>query len=127
MTSALTGKARAFLDLHMKGSPLLQPNAFDLGSARILETLGFAAIATTSSGFAATLGRPDGHATRDEVLAHSRAIAGAVEIPVAADTENGYADSPEDVAATVRFLITGSDFVTGQVIAVDGGRVRGTP
>jgi 2-methylisocitrate lyase-like PEP mutase family enzyme len=99
---ALTGKAKAFLDLHVPGKPVLQPNAFDLGSARILETLGFQAIATTSSGFAATLGRPDGGVTRDEVLDHCRAVAGAVAIPVAADTENGYADSPADVAETVR-------------------------
>lgn len=98
----LSGKAKVFLDLHVPGKPVLQPNAFDLGSARILETLGFAAIATTSSGFAATLGRPDGGVTRDEALAHCRAVAGAVDIPVAADTENAFADSPEGVAATVR-------------------------
>ena len=101
MTS-LSGKARAFLDLHVPGQPVLQPNAFDLGSARLLETLGYRAIATTSSGFAATLGRPDGHVTREEVLAHSRSVAAAVDIPVAADTENAYADSPADVAETVR-------------------------
>lgn len=102
MSGDLTGKAKTFLDLHVKGSPLLQPNAFDLGSARILESLGFAAIATTSSGFAATLGRPDGHVTREEALAHSRTVAGAVDIPVAADTENAFADAPADVAETVR-------------------------
>lgn len=98
----LTGKAQTFLDLHVKGAPLLQPNAFDLGSARLLETLGFHAIATTSSGFAATLGRPDGGVTRDEALAHCRAVAGAVDIPVAADTENAYADDPATVAETIR-------------------------
>ena len=101
MTS-LSGKAKAFLDLHVPGKPVLQPNAFDLGSARILETLGFTAIATTSSGFAATLGRPDGGISRDEALAHCRAVASAVDIPVAADTENAYADSPDGVAETVR-------------------------
>ena len=100
--TTLTGKARDFLSLHVPGTPLLQPNAFDAGSARILQSLGYRAIATTSSGFAATLGRPDGHASRDEVLAHCRALAAAVDIPVAADTENGYADSPADVAETVR-------------------------
>ena len=98
----LTGRAKTFLDLHVKGTPLLQPNAFDLGSARILETLGFLALATTSSGFAATLGRPDGGVSRDEALEHCRAVSAAVSIPVAADTENGYADSPADVAETVR-------------------------
>jgi 2-methylisocitrate lyase-like PEP mutase family enzyme len=100
--TTLTGKARDFLALHIPGAPLLQPNAFDLGSARILATLGYRAIATTSSGFAATLGRPDGHVTRDEVLAHCQAIAGVVDIPVAADTENAYADDPAGVAETVR-------------------------
>ena len=100
--TALSGKAGDFLALHVRGKPLLQPNAFDLGSARILETLGFAAIATTSSGFAATLGRPDGQVTRDEALDHCRALAHAVDIPVAADTENAYADSPAGVAETVR-------------------------
>lgn len=100
--TTLTDKAGDFLALHIPGTPVLQPNAFDLGSARILEALGFRAIATTSSGFAATLGRPDGHVTRDQVLAHCRAIAGAVDIPVAADTENAYADDPAGVAETVR-------------------------
>jgi 2-methylisocitrate lyase-like PEP mutase family enzyme len=100
--TTLTGKAGEFLARHVPGTPLLQPNAFDLGSARILETLGYQAIATTSSGFAATLGRPDGHVTRDEALAHCRSLAGAVAVPVAADTENAYADSPADVAETVR-------------------------
>ncbi|HEX4655504.1 MAG TPA: isocitrate lyase/phosphoenolpyruvate mutase family protein, partial [Mycobacteriales bacterium] len=91
-----------FLGLHRPGSPLLQPNAFDAGSARILEALGFGAIATTSSGFAATMGRPDGGVTRDEALDHCRTLATAVDIPVAADTENAFADSPADVAETVR-------------------------
>ena len=91
-----------FLALHVKGQPLLQPNAWDAGSARILAALGFEAIATTSSGFAATLGRRDGHVTRDEALAHCRALSAAVDIPVAADLENCFADAPEDVAETVR-------------------------
>ena len=98
----LTGRAGQFLALHQPGKPLLQPNAFDAGSARILAALGFAAIATTSSGFAATLGRRDGDVSRDEVLEHCRALASAVDIPVAADTENGYADDPAGIAETVR-------------------------
>jgi len=91
-----------FLSLHVKGQPLLQPNAFDAGSARLLQSLGFAAIATTSSGFAATLGRRDGHITRDEALTHFRSLAAAVDVPVAADAENCYADDPVGVAETVR-------------------------
>jgi 2-methylisocitrate lyase-like PEP mutase family enzyme len=95
-------RASDFLALHVKGQPLLQPNAWDAGSARILASLGFAAVATTSSGFAATLGRRDGHVTRDEVLSHCRELAAAVDIPVAADTENGFADDADGVADTVR-------------------------
>lgn len=91
-----------FLALHVPGSPLLQPNAWDRGSARILESLGFRAIATTSSGFAATLGRADGSITREEALEHCRQLAAVVSVPVAADLENCFADSPEDVADTVR-------------------------
>src|SRR3954468_18379499 len=98
----LDGKAGAFLDLHHGGKPLLQPNAWDVGSARILAAMGFQAIATTSSGFAATLGRGDGQVTRDEALEHCRALATAVDIPVAADLENFFADDPDGVADPVR-------------------------
>ncbi|CAM3441563.1 isocitrate lyase/PEP mutase family protein [Isoptericola cucumis] len=90
-----------FLALHRPGDPLLLPNAWDAGSARILAALGFAAVATTSSGFAATLGRPDGGVTRAEALEHAAALAAAVDVPVSADLENGFADSPADVARTV--------------------------
>ena len=98
----LSPRAADFLALHVPGRPLLQPNAFDAGSARILAALGFSAIATTSSGFAATLGRRDGHVTREEALAHCRALSAAVDIPVAADLENCFADDPATVAETVR-------------------------
>jgi 2-methylisocitrate lyase-like PEP mutase family enzyme len=97
----LRGMAGRFLALHDDDRPLLQPNAWDAGSARVLAALGFDAIATTSSGFAATLGRLDGAATRDEVLRHCEALVRAVDIPVAADTENGFADDPAGVADTV--------------------------
>src|SRR5689334_9060312 len=102
MTTTLTGKAAEFLALHKPGEPLLQPNAFDIGSARILESLGFAAIATTSSGVAGTLGRLDGEMQRDEILEHCTALGAAVAIPVAADYENGFADDPGAVAESVR-------------------------
>ena len=78
------------------------PNPWDVGSAKIFESLGFEALATTSSGFAGTLGRLDGGATRDEVLDHARALAAAVSIPVSADLEKCFADAPEGVAETVR-------------------------
>jgi 2-methylisocitrate lyase-like PEP mutase family enzyme len=95
-------KARRFLELHVPGTPLLMPNPWDPGSARLLESLGFAALATTSSGFAATLARLDGSVTRDEALAHAAAVVDAVDVPVSADLENGFADDPDGVAETVR-------------------------
>lgn len=95
--------AQRFLDLHGGDRPpLLLPNPWDAGSAKVLESLGFEALATTSSGFAATLGRVDYAVTRDEALAHAAAIAAAVQVPVSADLENGFADDPADVAETVR-------------------------
>ncbi|MEZ0578100.1 isocitrate lyase/phosphoenolpyruvate mutase family protein [Nocardioides sp. MH1] len=91
-----------FLALHRPGEPLLMPNAFDAGSAKILAAMGFAALATTSSGHAATLGLRDGEVGRDEAIAHAAALMRAAGVPVSADLENGFADAPEDVAATVR-------------------------
>jgi 2-methylisocitrate lyase-like PEP mutase family enzyme len=98
-------RAARFLALHRPGQPLLLPNPWDLGSTRVLESLGFEALATTSSGFAATLGRPDGAVTRDQAIAHAGLIAGATALPVSADLENGYADDPQEVAETVRLAI----------------------
>ncbi len=97
--------ARRFGALHHGDRPLLAPNPWDAGSARLLASLGFAALATTSSGFAATLGRLDGSVTRDEALANAAAIAAATPLPVSADLENGYADAPAGVAETVRLAI----------------------
>jgi 2-methylisocitrate lyase-like PEP mutase family enzyme len=91
-----------FLDLHTPGNPLLLPNPWDAGSARILAALGFRALATTSSGFAATLGRPDMSVTREQALAHAAAVVAAVGVPVSADLENAFADEPAGVAETVR-------------------------
>jgi 2-methylisocitrate lyase-like PEP mutase family enzyme len=94
-------KANTFLALHVPGRPLLMPNAWDVGTAKLLASLGFQAVATTSSGHAATLGRPDGYVQRDEALAHAASLVAAVDIPVSADLENGFADDPETVRATV--------------------------
>jgi 2-methylisocitrate lyase-like PEP mutase family enzyme len=94
--------AERFLNLHQTGRPLLLPNPWDAGSARLLASLGFEALATTSSGFAATLGRLDGSVTAEEALGHAAAIVSATELPVSADLENGFADSPEGVAETAR-------------------------
>jgi 2-methylisocitrate lyase-like PEP mutase family enzyme len=98
-------KAQEFLALHRGNSPLLIPNPWDAGSARILAALGFAALATTSGGFAATLGRQDGSVTRDEAIAHATGIVAAVDLPVSADLENGFADGPDGVAATLRLAL----------------------
>ena len=82
------------------------PNAWDRGSARLLSSLGFQAVATTSSGFAATLGRLDGQVSRDEVLAHAvEVVGGAGDVPVSADLENCFADDPAGVAATIEAAI----------------------
>ncbi len=94
-------KARQFLALHKPGQPLLMPNPWDSGSAKLLASLGFEALATTSSGFAATLGRLDGSVTREQALAHAAAIVAAVDVPVSADLENGFADDPAGVSDTV--------------------------
>jgi 2-methylisocitrate lyase-like PEP mutase family enzyme len=93
--------SRAFLDLHVPGSPLLMSNAWDAGSAKILASLGFSAVATTSSGYAATLGRFDGDVGREEALTHAGELVQAVSIPVSADLENGYADAPRRVAQII--------------------------
>ena len=97
--------AERFRALHHDGPILLLANAWDLGSARMLAALGFEALATTSSGHAATLGRSDGSVTREEALAHAAALAAAVEVPVSADLESGFAADPSGVAETVRGAI----------------------
>ena len=78
------GKAELFLSLHHGPEPLLLPNPWDVGSAKLLASLGFAALATTSGGFAATLGRLDGSVTRDEAISHAAALAAATDLPVSA-------------------------------------------
>jgi 2-methylisocitrate lyase-like PEP mutase family enzyme len=94
-------KAQRFLQLHRGDTPLLLANAWDSGSARLLASLGFDALATTSSGFAATLGRLDGSVTRAEALAHCASIVTASELPVSADLEDGYAHDAAGVAQTI--------------------------
>ncbi|MDX6337068.1 MAG: hypothetical protein QOG05_4408 [Streptosporangiaceae bacterium] len=94
-------RARVFRALHEGPGPLLLPNPWDVGSARLLASLGFTALATTSGGFAATLGRLDGAVTRDEALEHAAAIAAATTLPVSADLENAFADEPAGVAETI--------------------------
>lgn len=99
-------RAHSFLELHRPGRPLLCPNPWDPGSARLLASLGFEALATTSSGFAASLGRLDGEPSPEQSIAAAAAIAAAVAVPVTADLEDGYANSPDGVAATVRSAVS---------------------
>jgi 2-methylisocitrate lyase-like PEP mutase family enzyme len=93
-------KAEAFAALH-SGDPFVIPNPWDAGSARVLAALGFAALATTSSGFAFTLGRVDGGATLDEVVEHVAELDRATELPVSVDLENGYGADPRSAALAV--------------------------
>jgi 2-methylisocitrate lyase-like PEP mutase family enzyme len=93
-------KATDFRALHA-GKPFVMPNPWDAGSARVFEALGFEALATTSSGFAFTLGRRDGEVTLDEVVEHARALDRATSLPISVDLENGYGPGPEDAARAV--------------------------
>src|SRR5215207_6726795 len=98
-------QAVRFRQLHEGPGPLLMPNPWDVGSARLLAHLGFAALATTSSGFAGTLGRLDGQVTRDEALSHAESLVAAVDVPVSADLEQGFGDGPSAVADTIRLPV----------------------
>ena len=101
MSVTQADKAVRFLRLHRPGTPLLMPNAWDLGSGAVLTWLGFQALATTSSGHASTLGRLDGAVTREEALAHAAELCAGTELPVSADLENAFADEPDGVAETI--------------------------
>jgi 2-methylisocitrate lyase-like PEP mutase family enzyme len=115
-------KAEAFQALH-EGEPFVIPNPWDAGSARVLEALGFEALATTSSGFAFTLGRLDGEVTLDEVASHVSALDAATELPVSVDLEDGFGPEPEDAArAVTRAAEAGA--VGGSIEDYDrGGRI----
>ena len=93
-------KGEAFRDLHT-GEPFVIPNPWDAGSARVLEALGFKAVASTSSGFAFTLGRLDGDVTLDQVVQHAEALDRAIGLPVSIDLEHGYGRDPERVAHAI--------------------------
>ena len=93
-------KAERFRDLH-RGDPFVIPNPWDAGSAKVLAGLGFKALATTSSGFAFTLGRPDGGATLDEAADHVALVSAATDLPLSVDLENGYGPAPEDTARAI--------------------------
>src|SRR5882724_13214796 len=101
---SIADKRRAFQQLHSAGCFVI-PNPWDVGSARYLQSLGFKALATTSSGFAWSRGHPDGALSRDTVLAHLRDIVAATDVPVNADFESGFAPDAAGVAESVRLAV----------------------
>jgi 2-methylisocitrate lyase-like PEP mutase family enzyme len=112
-------KAAAFRALH-EGEPFVIPNPWDGGSARLMEALGFKALATTSSGFAFTLGRQDGEVTLDEVVEHVALVDAATSLPVSVDLENGYGPEPETAAQAIK-AAAGAGAVGGSIEDYDRG------
>src|SRR6185295_8996548 len=110
-------KAARFQALHARPGAFVIPNPWDAGTARILTSLGFEALTTTSGGLAFTLGRRDGAGavTREETLANARAIVDATDLPVAADLENGFGDAPEAAAETIRLAAEVAGVVGGSI------------
>ena len=95
-------KGATFRALHRRDHAFNIPNPWDVGTGKLLQLLGFEALATTSGGFAFSLGKPDGAVDRETMLTHAAALAAATDVPVSADLENGYRDDPSGVAETVR-------------------------
>jgi 2-methylisocitrate lyase-like PEP mutase family enzyme len=107
-------RGAAFRALHHREGAFILPNPWDIGTARLLAHLGFEALATTSAGFAASVGRRDYAVTRDEMIAHVAVIAAATSLPVSADLQNGFGDAPEDAAETIR-LAAAAGVVGGSI------------
>jgi len=114
-------KAERFRALHQEQRAFVIPNPWDGGSARILEGLGFQALATSSGACAGTFGRRDGRVTRDEALGHARLICSTTDLPVAADLEKGFGDAPADAAETIR-LAAGAGLVGGSIEDATGNK-----
>jgi 2-methylisocitrate lyase-like PEP mutase family enzyme len=112
-------KGAAFAALHTRDEAFIIPNPWDVGTARLLAHLGFEALATTSAGYAFSVGRPDATIGRDDTIAHVAAIVSATDLPVSADLENGFGDSPEHVAETLR-LAAGAGLVGGSIEDLPG-------
>ncbi|HSW06662.1 isocitrate lyase/PEP mutase family protein [Aquabacterium sp.] len=123
MSSTPQDKAIRFRQLHQAREVFVMPNPWDAGSALALEKLGFPALATSSGAAAMALGRRDGQISRDESLAHAKAIVDAVRIPVAADLEQGFGDAPDYVAETIR-LAAGIGLAGGSIEDATGNPER---
>jgi 2-methylisocitrate lyase-like PEP mutase family enzyme len=124
MTERHAASCAAFQALHDRRETFIIPNPWDAGSARVLAAAGFRALATTSAGWAFSLGRRDGAVSRDETLANARAIVAATDLPVSADLENGFGHAPEAVAETIR-LAFGTGLAGGSIEDATG--VPGAP
>ena len=107
-------KGRAFESLHERRKAFLIPNPWDIGTARMLAHVGFEALATTSMGFALSMGKQDNAVGREAVLEHAKSLTSAVDLPVSADLENGFGDTPEMCAQTIR-LAAGAGLVGGSI------------
>ena len=121
MAVSQSDKAAAFRKLHEGPGAFVIPNPWDAGSARILTALGFQALATSSGASAGMLGRRDGKVTRDEALAHARAITEATDLPVSADLEKCFADAPDAAAETIR-LAAGVGLIGGSIEDATGDK-----
>ena len=95
-------KGETFRALHGRDRAFIIPNPWDIGTARLLQSLGFEALATTSAGFAFSIGKPDGAVDRETMLAHAADVVAATDLPISADLENGYGDAPAYVGETIR-------------------------
>jgi 2-methylisocitrate lyase-like PEP mutase family enzyme len=122
-TTSQAEKAGRFVALHRGPGAFVIPNPWDAGSARILAGLGFPALATSSGASAGVLGTRDGKVTRDEALAHARAIVAATDLPVSADLEKGFGDAPADAALTIR-LAAEAGLVGGSIEDATGDKAR---
>ena len=123
MAATQSDKGARFRALHAGPGAFVIPNPWDAGSARILAALGFSALATSSGASAGTLGRRDGQVTREEALAHARAIVEATDLPVSADLEKGFGDAPAAAAETIR-LAAGVGLVGGSIEDATGDKGR---
>ncbi len=102
MSNTQSDKGKRFQQLHRQDHAFIIPNPWDTGTAKLLTSLGFEALATTSAGYAFSVGKPDGAIDREEMIAHAAEIAAATDLPVSADLENLYVDDPSQVAQTIR-------------------------